>query len=92
LLLPEDLGEFEEGGVDEDGEGVLLQQPREPHDRLALLSDPWRSQPCQIEIFYIILTRVVDPDSGSVAFLTPGSGMGKKSRSGSGMNIPDHNS
>ncbi len=31
------------------------------------------------------LTRVPDPGSG--AFLTPGSGMGKKSRSGSGMNI-----
>jgi hypothetical protein len=27
---------------------------------------------------------------GYGAFLTPGSGMGKKSRSGSGMNIPDH--
>jgi hypothetical protein len=30
----------------------------------------------------------VDPDPGSGAFLTPGSGMGKKS--GSGMNNPDH--
>jgi hypothetical protein len=30
-----------------------------------------------------------DPDPGSGAFLTPGSGLGKKSRSGSGMNIPD---
>jgi hypothetical protein len=30
------------------------------------------------------------PDPGSGAFLAPGSGMGKKSRSGSGMNIPDH--
>jgi hypothetical protein len=29
-------------------------------------------------------------DRGSGAFLTLGSGMGKKSRSGSGMNIPDH--
>jgi hypothetical protein len=28
--------------------------------------------------------------SGSGDFLTPGSGIGKKSRSGSGMNIPDH--
>jgi hypothetical protein len=83
LLLPENLGELEEGGVDEDGEGVLLQQPREPHDGLALLSDPRRSQPCQIEIFYIILTNVTNPD--------PGSGMGKKSRSESGMTIPDHN-
>jgi hypothetical protein len=32
--------------------------------------------------------RVADPGPG--AFLTPGSGMGKKSRSGSGMNILDH--
>jgi hypothetical protein len=29
-------------------------------------------------------------DSGSGAFLTPGSGRGKKSVSGSGKNIPDH--
>jgi hypothetical protein len=36
------------------------------------------------------LTSVADPDPGSDAFLTPGSGMGKKSRSGSGINIPDH--
>ena len=33
---------------------------------------------------------VADPDPGSVAFLTPGSGMGKKSGSGSGMNNQDH--
>jgi hypothetical protein len=31
---------------------------------------------------------VADPGSG--AFLTPASGMGKKSRSGSGMNFLDH--
>ncbi len=35
-------------------------------------------------------TSVADPDPGSSAFLTPGSGMGKKSGSGSGMNNPDH--
>jgi hypothetical protein len=35
-------------------------------------------------------TSVADADPGSGAFLTTGSGMGKKSRSGSGMNIPDH--
>jgi hypothetical protein len=33
---------------------------------------------------------VADPDPGSDAFLTPGSGMGKKSGSGSGINNPDH--
>jgi hypothetical protein len=33
---------------------------------------------------------VADPDPGSGAFLTPGSGMGKKSGSGSGINNPDH--
>jgi hypothetical protein len=32
----------------------------------------------------------VDQDPGSRAFLTLGSGIGKKSRSGSGMNILDH--
>ncbi len=33
---------------------------------------------------------VADPDLGSGAFLPPGSGMGKKSGSGFGMNNPDH--
>jgi hypothetical protein len=31
-----------------------------------------------------------DPDPASGTFLTPGSGMGKKYISGSGINIPDH--
>ncbi len=37
-------------------------------------------------------SSVADSDPGSGAFLTldPGSGMGKKSGSGSAMNIPDH--
>jgi hypothetical protein len=35
-------------------------------------------------------SSVEDPDSGSGAFLTLGSGMGKKSGSGSGVNNPDH--
>jgi hypothetical protein len=40
------------------------------------------------------VARVADPDPGSDAFLTPGSGMDKKNQdtdagSGSGMNIPD---
>jgi hypothetical protein len=34
------------------------------------------------------VASVADP--GSDAFLTPGSGMGKKSGSGSGRNNPDH--
>jgi hypothetical protein len=33
---------------------------------------------------------VTAPDPGAGAWLNPGSGMGKKSRSGSGMNIPEH--
>jgi hypothetical protein len=33
---------------------------------------------------------VADPDPGPGAFLTPGSGMGKKSGSGSWKNNPDH--
>jgi hypothetical protein len=36
--------------------------------------------------FSVLLTNVADPDPGSSAFLNPGSGMGKKSGSGSGMN------
>jgi hypothetical protein len=35
-------------------------------------------------------SSVADPDLGSDDFLTPGSGMGKKSRSGSEINIQDH--
>ncbi len=38
----------------------------------------------------IILSNSQCCGSGSGAFLTPGSGMGKKSRSESGMNIPDY--
>jgi hypothetical protein len=38
----------------------------------------------------IQFSSVADPDPGSGAFLTPGSGMGRKSASGSGMNNPDH--
>ncbi len=34
-------------------------------------------------------TSAGDPDPGYGAFLTPGSGMGKKSRSGSGIQIRD---
>jgi hypothetical protein len=44
-----------------------------------------------VDILYdkLSITSVADP--GCVAFLIPGSEMGKKSRSGSGMSIPDHN-
>jgi hypothetical protein len=45
-------------------------------------------------VFYLkllyIFVSIADPDPGSGAFLTPGSGMGRKSASGSGMNNPDH--
>jgi hypothetical protein len=34
--------------------------------------------------------EIRDPGSGAFLTLDPGSGMGKKSRSGSEMNIPDH--
>jgi hypothetical protein len=34
-------------------------------------------------------TSVADPDPVPFLLLDPGSGMGKESRSGSGMNIPD---
>jgi hypothetical protein len=41
---------------------------------------------------HIFQPSVADPDPGYGAFLTlePGSGMAKKSRCASGMNIPDH--
>jgi hypothetical protein len=44
--------------------------------------------------YLVTVLRIRDPvpflTPGSGAFLTPGSEMGKKSRSGSGMIIPDH--
>jgi hypothetical protein len=39
---------------------------------------------------FVVPSSVADPDPGSGAFLTPGSGMSKKSESGSRMNNPDH--
>ncbi len=38
----------------------------------------------------LFISVVADPDLGSDAFLSPGSGTGKKSRSGSGMNHLGH--
>jgi hypothetical protein len=38
----------------------------------------------------MLRTSVADLDPGTGAFLSPGSGSGKKSRSGSRINIPDH--
>ena len=38
--LPEDVGQLQQGRVDEDGERVLGEQPRELDDGLALLSQP----------------------------------------------------
>jgi hypothetical protein len=37
-----------------------------------------------------VAISVADPDPGFGALLTPGSGMGKKSGSGSGIRNPDH--
>ncbi len=42
------------------------------------------------KITVLELFIVADPDPGSGAFLTPGSWMGEKSDSGSGMNNPNH--
>jgi hypothetical protein len=39
---------------------------------------------------YGIITSVADPGSGAFFPLDPGSGIGKKPRSGSVMNIPYH--
>jgi hypothetical protein len=51
-------------------------------------------QPLRNEEAYVLASRlsysVVDPDPEPGAFLIHGSGMGKKSRSGSGMNNLDH--
>ena len=38
-MLAEDVGQLEEGGVDEDGEGVPLEESREADDGLALNSE-----------------------------------------------------
>jgi hypothetical protein len=59
------------------------------------VSRPWNLENMFIAIsfFYSVrkrTTSVADPNPGSGAFLTPGSGMGRKSASGSGMNNPDN--
>ncbi len=54
------------------------------HNRDPVLSIDFQVNPDRI----MRSTSVADPGSG--AFLTLGSGMGKKSGSGSGMNNPDH--
>ncbi len=41
------------------------------------------------DINFVLVASVADPDQGSGAVFTPGSRMGKKSGSGSGMNNPD---
>ena len=38
-VLAEDVGQFEESGVDEDGEGVPLEEARKANDCLALNSE-----------------------------------------------------
>jgi hypothetical protein len=38
----------------------------------------------------VSIGRIADPDPGSGAFLTPGSGIRDGKKSGSWMNIPDH--
>jgi hypothetical protein len=43
----------------------------------------------QLNVDLNCLCSFADPDTVCGAFLTPGSGMGKKSGSGSGINIPD---
>ncbi len=42
------------------------------------------------EKLYMVRSSVADPSPVSGAFLTPGSGLRKKSISGSGVNNPDH--
>jgi hypothetical protein len=49
---------------------------------------PGEGKACRVLLFRLIFRSVADP--GPAAFLTPASRMGKKSRSGSGMNIPYH--
>jgi len=58
--------------------------------QVTVLEDQIESQSRRIqEIGEHCLSHSV-PDPGSGAFFTPGSGMGEKSGSGSGMNNPDH--
>ncbi len=61
-----------------------------PYDPLFTRSKRLRSSVFLNIEFFIYMTSVADPDPGSGAFLNPESGMGKISRTGSGMNIPDH--
>jgi hypothetical protein len=62
----------------------LLRDPLEKMIWISLSKDVWKNENRNWH------DSVADPDPGSGAFLTPGSGMGKKMRSWSGMNISDH--
>ncbi len=57
---------------------------------LALKREHPALQKMKFIYFFYVCGSVADPYPGFGAFLTPGSGMGKKSGSGSGMNNPDH--
>jgi hypothetical protein len=73
---------------------------KDPEQGGHLLTDPLDTNPKTLTLIPqvgpcltgpIVRGSVADPDLRSGAFFTPGSGMGKKTRSGSGgMNIPDH--
>jgi hypothetical protein len=60
--------------------------------QVTVLEDQIESQSRRIQEIgeHCLSNSVADPDLGSGAFFTPGYRMGKKSGSGSGMNIPDH--
>ncbi len=62
----------------------------EPYDSLFTRSKRLLSSVFLNIEFFIYMTSVADPDPGSGGFLNPGSRMGKKSRSGSGMSFPHH--
>jgi hypothetical protein len=67
---------------DREGELVLLQRM----EKASIIHFPARKNWSSCSVSKKRQITVADPDPGSVAFLTPGSGMGKKSGSGSGMN------
>jgi hypothetical protein len=71
------------------GPGLVAHNPLERH--LGLDVHPEMHQTPYFSALSTVVASVADPDPGSGAFLTPGSGMvGKKSGPGSGMNHPDH--
>jgi hypothetical protein len=79
------------GEIKYDAEGKMIDDRNTEAGKLLGYKVGTNGSKASLSLAIIVLSSVVDPDPGyGVAFLTLGHGKGEKSRSGYGMNIPDH--